>query len=131
MPQRRAPLVPALVATALLLVAADDGDTVSSSRPPADEGPQIGVPLRLVRCTDWNLASVEERHGTLRQLKNFAGGPVVGGGPNPAQGIGAVLEDGQAYDLLSNTCKQNYARAFKLYKIYERGASFAGHRKAE
>ena len=50
---------------------------------------------------------------------------------HPAEGMGAVLEDGQAYDLLSNTCKQNYARAFKLYKIYERGASFAGHRKAE
>ena len=124
MPQRRAPLVPALVATALLLVAADDGDTVSSSRPPADEGSQIIVPLWLVRCTDWNLASVEERHGTLRQLKNFAGGPVVGGGPHPAEGMGAVLEDGQAYDLLSNTCKQNYARAFKLYKIYGRAAAF-------
>jgi hypothetical protein len=122
------PLKSVSVATALLLVVAASCSSVSSTRPAAAEDPQIGVPIRLVRCTDWNQATVEERHGTIRRLKSFAGGPVVGGGANPAHGTGAVLEDEQAYDLLSNTCKQSYARAFKLYKIYERGASFAGHR---
>jgi hypothetical protein len=128
MPLRRWPLEPVSVAIALLLVAAAGCSSVSAARTPAQEQPQIAVPIRLVRCTDWNRATVEERHGTLRQLKNFAGGPVVGGGATPAHGTGAVLEEEQAYDLLSNTCKQSYARAFKLYKVYERGASFAGHR---
>jgi hypothetical protein len=128
MPLRRWALLPISVAAALLLVAAAGCSSASSARTPADEEPQIAVPIRLVRCTDWNRASVAERRGTVRQLKNFAGGPVIGGGDTPAHGTGAVLEDEQAYDLLSNTCKQSYARAFKLYKLYERGASFAGHR---
>jgi hypothetical protein len=128
MPVRRSSLLAVPVATVLLLVAAAGCSSVFSTRTPAEEEPHIAVPIRLVRCTDWNRASVDERHGTLRQLKNFAGGPVVGGGAEPAHGTGAILEDGQAYDLLSNTCKQSYARAFKLYKLYERGASFAGHR---
>jgi hypothetical protein len=114
-------------ASALLLIAAAGCSSVSTD-PPADEEARIDVPIRLVRCTDWNRATVEQRRGTVRQLKSFAGGPVVGGGFEPTHGTGAVLEDEQAYDLLSNTCKQSYARAFKLYKLYERGASFAGHR---
>jgi hypothetical protein len=122
--------MPISIATALVLVAATGCRSTSSVRMPEAES-QIDVPIRLVRCTDWNQATVEERRGTLRQLKSFAGGPVVGGGAEPAHGTGAVLEDEQAYDLLSNTCKQSYARAFKLYKLYERGASFAGHRQAD
>jgi hypothetical protein len=117
-------------ASALLLVVAAGCSSVSmsSTQPPDEEDARIDVPIRLVRCTDWNRATVEQRRGTVRQLKSFAGGPVVGGGFEPTHGTGAVLEDEQAYDLLSNTCKQSYARAFKLYKLYERGASFAGHR---
>ena len=51
---------------------------------------------------------------------------MVGGGTNPAHGTGAVLDDKQAYDLLDNTCKNSFARGFKLYKLYERAASFRG-----
>jgi hypothetical protein len=116
----------AIVLSAVLLAALAGCGSGSSTQPPAAEGPHIDVQIELADCTDWNDAAVEERLGTLRQLKEFAGGPVVGGGANPATGTGAVLEDKPAYDFLTDTCKQSYARGFKLYKIYERAASFAG-----
>jgi len=44
---------------------------------------------------------------------------------SPARtGRGATLPDEKAYELFENTCKQDYARAFKLYKLYTRAASF-------
>jgi hypothetical protein len=97
-----------------------------SSAPQSGAGPSIGAPIELADCTDWEQASTDQRLGTIDQLKDFAGGPVVGGGSNPASGTGAVLTDDQAYDLLDNYCQQDYARAFKLYKLYERAAAFAG-----
>jgi hypothetical protein len=124
---RRRPIWPAPLVTTLFAVVLGGCGSGSSTQPQSDLGPHIGTAIELADCTDWNNASVEERLGTLRQLKSFAGGPVVGGGANPSTGTGAVLEDKQAYDFLSGTCKQSYARGFKLYKLYERAASFAGH----
>ena len=37
-----------------------------------------------------------------------------------------MLDDSKAYDLLDNYCKNTFARGFKLYKLYERAASFSG-----
>ena len=98
----------------------------SSNQPVVQGGPHISGPLELADCNDWNQASTEDRLGTIHQLKGFAGGPVVGGGTNPASGTGAVLDDKHAYDLLNNYCKNSFARGFKLYKLYERAAAFAG-----
>jgi hypothetical protein len=90
------------------------------------QGLNVGQSIALADCTDWKNSSTEQRLGTIRELRNFAGGEVVGGGANPASGTGAVIDDSEAYDLLDNYCKNELARGFKLYKIYQRAASFSG-----
>jgi hypothetical protein len=100
----------------------------SSSNPSGpDVGPNVGAPINLADCTDWNQADVEERLGTIRQLKDFAGGPVVGASASDPSGTGAVLDDEEAYKLLNRYCESDFARGFKLYKLYERAAAFSGH----
>jgi hypothetical protein len=79
------------------------------------------VPLRAVDCADWRRAGPTERAGTVRQLRRFAGGPVG----SPA-GHGAVLDDDKAYDLFEHYCAHDFARHFRLYKLYTRAASFGG-----
>jgi hypothetical protein len=100
----------------------------SSSQQPVDPGagPHINTSIELANCHDWEQASTEERLGTLAQLKNFAGGPVVGNNATTPAGRGAVLDDKKAYDLLDNYCKQSFAAGFKLYLLYQRAASFSG-----
>jgi hypothetical protein len=99
----------------------------SGTQPQIDVGPNVGEPISLADCNDWNQANTEQRLGTIQDLKNFAGGPVVGNNAGSPSGTGAVLDDKQAYDLFQNYCKESFARGFKLYKLYERAAAFAGH----
>jgi hypothetical protein len=56
-------------------------------------------------------------------LRKFGGGPVGSSG-----GIqrGPVLNDGRAYTLLENYCRNDFALGFKLYKLYERAAALTG-----
>jgi hypothetical protein len=112
------------VAAALLVAGCGGG---SGTEPQVDVGPNVGQPIALADCNDWNQANTEQRLGTIHQLKDFAGGPVVGNNASSPSGTGAVLDDKQAYDLFENYCKESFARGFKLYKLYERAAAFAGH----
>jgi hypothetical protein len=113
---------------AVLVVAAIAGcGGGSGTQPQVDVGPNVGQPISLADCNDWNQANTEQRLGTIDQLKGFAGGPVVGNNAGSPSGTGAVLDDKQAYDLFNNYCKESFARGFKLYKLYERAAAFAGH----
>ena len=100
------------------LVASGCGGSNSGAAPQA-QGPDLGVPIRLADCTDWKRADVSQRLGTVRELRDFAGGPV---GQAPAHGN--VLDDKTAYKLFQNYCANFFARGFKLYKLYERAAAF-------
>ena len=115
-------LAPAIVAAAAALAGCGGGGT--SSVPV--EGVNVGESINLADCHDWEEASTEERLGTIRELRGFAGGPVVSGSPDQPSGTGAVLDDEKAYDLLDNYCSNELARGFKLYKLYERAAAFGG-----
>jgi hypothetical protein len=110
------------------------GGSKPTGQPPPEvsgSGVQLSQPITVADCTDWEAGSVEERLGTVRQLRDFAGGPVVGGVGDGAQsGRGAVLDDEKAYDLLETYCANEYARGFRLYKLYERAAAFAGQAPA-
>jgi hypothetical protein len=97
-----------------------------NTQPQVDVGPNVGEPINLADCHDWNEANTEQRLGTIEQLKDFAGGPVVGNSSASPSGRGSVLDDKQAYDLFNRYCSADLARGFKLYKIYERAAAFAG-----
>jgi hypothetical protein len=113
---RRASLAAAVVA-ALALPGCLGG---SSSNPPKSAGVRLGQPLTLADCRDWRRASPQEREGTVRDLRHFAGGPV---GESSGR-RGATLDDDKAYQALDNYCKADFARGFKLYKLYTRAAAF-------
>ncbi len=123
--RRRSAVTIAFPVVAAALIAGCGGG--SGNQPQVDVGPNVGQPIALADCNDWNQANTEQRLGTIHQIKDFAGGPVVGNNAGSPSGTGAVLDDKQAYDLFNNYCKEPFARAFKLYKLYERAAAFAGH----
>jgi hypothetical protein len=83
-------------------------------------------PIELADCTDWNEGSLEERLGTIRQIRAFISGPVPGTG-----GRGVTLEDERAYDLFEEACSHGVARGFTLYKLYVRAAAFSPEGRAE
>jgi hypothetical protein len=113
----------ALLAAAVAVAGCGGG---SSTQPQVDVGPNVGQPINLADCHDWQQANVEQRLGTIDQLKGFAGGPVVGNNASSPSGTGSVLDDKEAYDLFNRWCGQSYARGFKLYKLYQRAAAFEG-----
>ncbi len=117
-------------ALALLLVAsigaAGCGGGSSNAPTVPVQGLDVGEPISLADCHDWEQASTEQRLGTIRELKSFAGGEVVGSGADDPHGPGSVLDDSKAYDLLDNYCENSFARGFKLYKLYQRAATFSG-----
>jgi hypothetical protein len=122
---RRLPAVAGICALAAgIVVGCGSG---SSTQPQVDVGPNVGQPISLADCNDWNQANTEQRLGTIKELKGFAGGPVVGNSATAPSGTGSVLDDKAAYNLFDNYCKEPFARGFKLYKLYERAAAFTGH----
>jgi hypothetical protein len=100
------------------------GSSTSKDKPFPTTGAGVGTSIRTANCTDWKRGTVEARRRTVVQLRGFAGGPV-----GSSQGIqnGPVLDDTQAYKHLQSYCANNFARGFKLYKLYERAAAFIGH----
>ena len=114
--------VPLICCAALLAGCGGSGD----SRPRADDRPlpTLPTPLRLAECSDWSKGNVEERRGTIIQIREFAGGPV-----GSSRGIqrGRVLDDAQAYQILDRYCSRRFARGFRLYALYTRAAAFTGH----
>jgi hypothetical protein len=115
-----APLLAGLIAVVLACALLACGDS-SGDPPPSGAGPNLGVPINLADCTDWKQASVDQRLGTIEQLRKYVGAPVAGAG-----GSGVVLDDDKAYDLFENYCAEEFARGFKLYKLYSRAAAFSG-----
>jgi hypothetical protein len=83
-------------------------------------------PIELADCTDWNEGSVEERLGTIRQIRTFISGPVPGTG-----GRGVTLDDERAYELFEEACSHSVAQGFTLYKLYVRAAAFSGAQGAQ
>lgn len=114
-----------LLATAVALAAAASlaacGGGDDAGQPSVEQGgPTIGVPIQLASCEDWEGATVEERLGTIAQIENFAGGPVGTGDLR-----GPTLDRDRAYDLMESFCGEDFARGFRLYKLYTRAAAFA------
>lgn len=85
--------------------------------PPGAELPGTALSAREADCKAWNAASVEERLATVEAIREFEGGPTTGGS-------GATIPDEQAYDLFEGWCSNDFASAFKLYKLYARAAAF-------
>jgi len=84
----------------------------------------VGESARSDTCAQWKAGTVKQRDGALIRLRKFAGSPV---GSSSALQYGHVLSDERAYRLFQSFCAHHFARAFKLYKLYERAAAFVGH----
>ena len=108
-----------LVAAASLLAAGCGGSDSSEPRGAEHSGARLGPPVRLANCRDWQQADQRERVDTVEAIRRFATGPT--GSPG---GRGASLDDRDAYALFDRTCKNRYARGFKLYKLYTSAAAF-------
>ena len=91
-----------------------------SDGPAAQGGATIGGAVRLADCAGWREAGPAQRRDTIVDIREFAGGLVGYGQPGRAP----TLPDERAYDLFEGACKPDYARGFKLYKLYTRAAAF-------
>ena len=95
--------------------------------PKPGAAPDVGQAINLADCNDWNRATAAQRRGTLAQLEGFAGGPIVGN-----ERVRAVGHRGRCWTTRTpTTCSvagaaMRFARAFKLYKLYERAAALTG-----
>lgn len=78
--------------------------------------------VRTASCNYWRVASAEERRALVAQLRAFFGAQVDSASAPGTRG--PVLEDRHAGALLQGYCRQSFAGAFKLYKIYGRAAAF-------
>ena len=88
------------------------------------KGPGVARTLQAANCTDWRKGTEFQRRRTVVQLRQFAGGPI---GSSSGIQRGPVLDDARAYKLLQSYCRNQFARGFRLYKLYERAAAFVGH----
>jgi hypothetical protein len=109
----------ALALTAALAISGCLGADDEPGAPAAVQGAGVGQPLTLANCTDWNKADPRERAHTIDDLRAFASGPTGTPGIN-----GNALDDDRAYKVLQNFCEPDFARGFKLYKLYTRAAAF-------
>lgn len=116
------------VAAALIccvgLLAGCGGSGGSKKRVDYNSGRGVGDSIRTADCTDWRKGSIHARRRTVVQLREFAGGPI---GSSAGIQKGRVLDDERAYKVLQSYCANEFARGFKLYKLYERAAAFVGH----
>ena len=119
---RNARTVLALI-TCIALLGGCGGSSSSKEQPEELPAPAVGS-VRTADCSDWKKGNVDQRRGTVVQLRKFAGGPV---GSSAGIQNGPVLDDGRAYRVLESYCAKYFARGFKLYKLYERAAAFVGH----
>jgi hypothetical protein len=104
----------------------DDSKRASANSSTSVAAPKVihkdlGVDVRLADCQDWLRGDETARRGTIQEITGFAGGQV---GSTPGNPNGAVLTENQAYALFERWCGQDFAGAFKLYKLYTRAAAF-------
>ena len=100
------------------LAACGGGDSGDKPGASALGDVRVGSVAQLAECRDWNAGTREERIATLAEIKEQI---------NLENGTGETpeLSDEAAYELFENTCSEDYADAFRLYKVYARATGFA------
>ena len=80
--------------------------------------------VRTANCNLWLALDRTDRTRLVVGLRNFFGGRVDAPGAR-----GQVLPDKYAYTLLSSYCRQPFAGAFMLYRLYGNAAGFTAGAK--
>ncbi|MEA2331886.1 MAG: hypothetical protein QOH58_2024 [Thermoleophilaceae bacterium] len=78
----------------------------------------VGSVAQMAQCSDWSAGSRAERLATIDDIRrqiNLQDSAVK----TP------TLSDRGAYTVLDNTCRNDFAASFRLYKLYARATSFA------
>jgi hypothetical protein len=75
--------------------------------------------VRTARCNLWNVLDSGDRQRLIAGLRAFFGGRVDAPGRR-----GQVLPDRYAYTFLTSYCRQPFARAFLLYRLYGNASAF-------
>ncbi len=112
-------LAPIAVGAVIAIAGCGGGD--ASEQEARQQRPQLAQPINLADCRDWNAGTVEERLGTIEGIRKFLGAPVPETGATRQD-----LDDEQAYELLEGWCGNEFARGFRLYKLYARAQAFSG-----
>jgi hypothetical protein len=111
-------LVALLASTAAIAGCGGDDGAEQEAR---QAEPELAESINLADCRDWNAGTVEERLGTIHGIQEFLGTQVPG-----TSGSREDLDDESAYELLDGWCGNEFARGFRLYKLYARAQAFAG-----
>lgn len=101
----------------LLAGCGGDSDEPADRDSAALGSPEVELTAREADCDAWDRASVEQRQMIVESIAEFEGGA-------PTGTVGRTLPDDEAYALFDRACAEDYARAFKLYKVYVRAAAF-------
>jgi hypothetical protein len=115
-----------VIVAALLSGCGAASSSSASTFPTHRAGPvsaDVGESARSDTCAQWEKGSVQQRHGALKRLRKFAASPI---GSSKDRKYGPTLSEARAYRLFDSLCAKHFARAFKLYKLYERAAAFIG-----
>lgn len=110
--------VPLLVATASFTGCGESSPDRPERVSISGVGESIGGSVApLAQCRDWRRGSVEERRATIEDIR----GQLT---PQTSESEDSGLPDKQAYELFERVCAQEYASAFRLYRLYTQRAGF-------
>jgi len=108
------------LALSILSLAGCGGDAAPAAKEEAQPlgEVRVGSVAQLAQCRDWNAGTREERLATIDDIReqiNLQDSNVK----TPE------LSDEAAYEVLDNACAQDFAKSFRLYKVYARATAFA------
>lgn len=72
----------------------------------------------LAQCRDWRSGTVAERLATIEDIR----GQLT---PQTSESEQSGYPDRDAYQLFQRVCAQDFASAYRLYKLYAQAAAFA------
>ncbi len=112
--------LPALLTLCALVLVSCGGDSDPAEQPEASAlgEVRVGSVAQLAQCRDWSSGTREEQLATIGDIRaqiNLQDSNVK----TPE------LSDEVAYEVLDNTCSNDFADGFRLYKIYARATGFA------
>jgi hypothetical protein len=78
----------------------------------------VGSVAQMAQCSDWNAGTRPQRLATIHDIRRQVS-------LRDSAVRTPELSDRAAYAVLENTCRNDFADSFRLYKLYARAASFA------
>ena len=110
--------IPLLAATASLSACAESSPERPKRESISGVGQSIGGSVApLAQCRDWRRGSADERRATIEDIR----GQLT---PQTSQSEDSGLPDEEAHALFDRVCAQEYASAFRLYRLYVQRAGF-------